>query len=89
MVEKQDTELQMIRYQQKKGVNLTQFVSQLKDYYLNKYDKSVKLQEAISKIELGGDEEGNLSAIKNIPNIKINERKLISIITEDLIKLLS
>jgi hypothetical protein len=73
MVEKQDNELQMIKYQQKEGVNLTKFVMDLKSYYMNKYKSNPKLIEKISNIQLGGDQEG---------------KKLIHKITEDLVKLL-
>lgn len=89
MVEKQDNELQMIKYQQKQGVNLTKFIMDLKDYYIEKYKDNKKLIENISKIELGGDAEGNISSIRNIPNVKIEGgKKLIHKITEDLVKLL-
>jgi hypothetical protein len=89
MVEKQDNELQMIKYQQKQGVNLTKFISDLKFYYEDKYKNHPKLVEKISKIKLGGDKEGNISAITNIPNVKVEGgKKLIQKITEDLVKLL-
>lgn len=89
MVEKQDNELQMIKYQQKQGVNLTKFITDLKTYYIDKYKDNAVIVENITKIELGGDTEGNISAIKNIPNIKVDgNRKLIHKITEDLVKLL-
>lgn len=90
MVEKQDNELQMIKYQQKEGVNLTKFVYDLKEYYKECYKSNTKLVESINKIKLGGDKEGNISAITNIPNIKVEEgKKLITKITEDLVRLLS
>lgn len=90
MVEKQGNELQMVKYQQKQGVNLTRFVNDLKKYYMDTYKDNEQVVESISKIILGGDNEGNISTIKNIPNIKIEGgRKLIHKITEDLVKLLS
>lgn len=89
MVEKQENELQMIKYQQKQGVNLTNFVVDLKEYYMEKYKNNPAIVEKISKINLGGDKDGNISAISNIPNIKIEgDKKLIHKITEDLVKLL-
>ena len=89
MVEKQDNELQMIKYQQKQGVNLTKFITDLKTYYMDKYKDNKVLVENIAKIELGGDVEGNISAIRNIPNVKVDgKKKLIHKITEDLVKLL-
>lgn len=89
MVEKQDNELQMIKYQQKQGVNLTKFIFDLKKYYVEKYKDNKTLVENISNIELGGDKEGNVSTIRNIPNVTVeNDTKLIQKITEDLVKLL-
>lgn len=89
MVEKQDNELQMIKYQQKQGVNLTKFVVDLKKYYLDKYKNSPILVEKISKIKLGGDQDGNISSITNIPNIIVeNKKKLIHKLMEDLVQLL-
>lgn len=89
MVEKQDNELQMIKYQQKSNVNLTKFVTDLKNYYMDKYKANEKLVNLISKIELGGDVEGNISAIRNIPNVVVeNNRKLIHKLMEDLVRLL-
>lgn len=89
MVEKQDNELQMIKYQQKEGVNLTKFMLDLKNYYLDKYKNNPKIIEKINNMKLGGDAEGNISAITNIPNIKVEEgKKLITKMMEDLVRLL-
>lgn len=88
MVEKQDNELQMIKYQKKQGVNLTKFVVDLKKYYIEKYKDNEKIVERISMITIGGDAEGNVSVIANIPNITVENKKLIHKITEDLVKLL-
>ena len=89
MVEKQDNELQMIKYQQKQGVNLTKFIVDLKEYYIDKYKDNKKIIELVNKIELGGDQDGNVSAITNIPNIKVEEgKKMIHRIMEDLVRLL-
>jgi len=89
MVEKQNNELQMVKYQQKNGVNLTKFLFDLKQYYTNKYKDNPKIVEQIKNIKLAGDDEGNISAIANIPNIKLEGKKFIRTVTEDLIKLLS
>jgi hypothetical protein len=82
LIEKQDNELQMIKYNNKKGFNLKSFVDNLKLHYA----KDEALREHIEKLEIVGEDK--FSIIKNIPNIEINGKKLISILTEDLIKLL-
>ena len=87
MVEKQDNELQMVKYNNKKGVDLGRFVNELKQYYLKKYASNKRLCKLVESIEVGGKNE--FSVIKNIPKVEVEGRKLISIITEDLIKLLS
>ena len=89
LVEKQDNELQMVKYSTKKGVNLSEFVNELKKFYIDKYKKDQKLIKLLERIELGGDETGNFSSIKNIPNLSVDGTKLIRKITEDLTALLS
>lgn len=89
LIEKQENELQMVKYQTKKGVNLSEFVNELKKFYIENYAEDKKVVAKLEKIELGGDVEGNFSSIKNIPNIKIDGVKCIRKITEDLTKLLS
>ena len=87
MVEKQDNELQMVKYNVKEGVDLGKFVNELKTYYTKKYDKDKKMVEAISKIKVDGNDK--YSMVQNIPLVEVEGRKMITIITEDLIKLLS
>jgi len=89
LIEKQDNELQMVKYNNKKGFDMTKFVLELKTYYLKQYSSNAKMTKLIESIDVGGAEE--FSSIKNIPNVAIdaNGKKLISKITEDLIKLLS
>jgi hypothetical protein len=88
LIEKQDNELQMVKYNNKKGFDMAKFVLELKNFYLNQYSKDQNMIKLIESIEVGGAEE--FSSIKNIPNIDIAVgKKLISKITEDLIKLLS
>ena len=89
LVEKQDNELQMVKYATKKGVNLSEFVNELKNFYINKYSDDPKLVQLLERIELGGDDQGNYTAIKNIPNLDVDGTKLIRKITEDLTTLLS
>ncbi|CAG7580673.1 MAG: hypothetical protein SLAVMIC_00517 [uncultured marine phage] len=89
LVEKQNNELQMVKYATKKGVNLSEFVSELKNFYISKYKGDQKMVKLLERIELGGDEEGNFTTIRNIPNLDIDGTKLIRKITEDLTDLLS
>jgi hypothetical protein len=87
MVEKMDNELQMVKYNVKEGVDLSKFVNELKTYYTKKYSKDVKFIEAISKISVDGNDK--YSMVKNIPLVEVEGKKMITRITEDLIKLLS
>lgn len=87
MVEKQDNELQMVKYNNKEGVDLNKFVTELKGYYIKKYAKDAKVCKMIESINVDGNDK--YSMVKNIPLVTVDGRKMISIITEDLIKLLS
>jgi hypothetical protein len=87
MIEKQDSELQMVKYNVKEGVDLTKFVGDLKSYYINKYNSEDKVKKLIESIYVDGNDK--YSMIKNIPTIELDGRKLITKITEDLIRLLS
>lgn len=90
MVEKQNSELQMIKYNQRNSkIDLGAFVNELKRYYIEKYKSNSKLVTYLEQMEIGKDTMGNIYGIRNIPNIKIGEKKLIQIITEDLIKILN
>lgn len=87
MVEKQDSELQMVKYNYKEGVDLSKFVNELKSYYLKKYSNNKNVVSLIENISVDGNDK--YSMVKNIPPVEVEGRKMISIITEDLIKLLS
>lgn len=87
MVEKQDSELQMVKYNYKEGVDLNKFVNELKSYYLKKYSTNSNVVSLIEKISVDGNDK--YSMVKNIPPVEVEGRKMISIITEDLIRLLS
>lgn len=87
MVEKMDNELQMVKYNHKKGVDLNKFITDLKTYYKEKYSGNPKMVKMIENIQIDGNDK--YSWIKNIPLIEVDGRKMISRITEDLIKLLS
>lgn len=86
MVEK-DNELQMVKYNYKEGVDLSKFVNELKTYYLAKHKGNKAICEAINKLSVDGNDK--YSMIRNIPLVEVDGRKMISKITEDLIKLLS
>lgn len=99
LTEKQDSELHLIKYNQD-GVDSNQFVEQLIQSYLQIIDNDkIKADETtiglLKNITVRGN--NNFSIIENIPNIMVKqknnngeivERKLVSKITEDLIKLL-
>ena len=87
MIEKQDNELQMVKYNFKKGVDLNRFVSDLKSYYISLYKDNKPVLKLIENIQVDGNDK--YSWIKNIPFIEVGGKKMISNITEDLVKLLS
>jgi hypothetical protein len=86
MVEK-DQELQMVKYNYKEGVDLNKFVNELKSYYIDKNKSNKAICESISKISVDGNDK--YSMIRNIPLVEVEGKKLITKITEDLIRLLS
>ena len=86
MVEK-DNELQMVKYNYKEGVDLNKFVNDLKSYYITKFKENKRICESISKINVDGNDK--YSMVRNIPNVKLDDKLLITKITEDLIRLLS
>ena len=71
----------------KEGVDLSKFVNQLKGYYTKKYSKDAKFVEMINKIKVDGNDK--YSMVQNIPLVEVEGKKMITRITEDLIKLLS
>ena len=87
MVERQDNELQMVKYNHKQGVDLNKFITGLKKYYSEKYNTNAQILEMIDNIVIDGNDK--FSMIKNIPTIELEGKKMISRITEDLIRLLS
>jgi hypothetical protein len=87
MVEKQDNELQMVKYNYNEGVNLSKFVAELKNYYLDKYKDNKAICEAVIKLEVDGNDK--YSMVKNISPVELDGKKMITKITEDLIRLLS
>jgi len=87
MVEQQSEELQLIKYNYKEGVDLNKFVNELKSYYVDKHKDNKNICELVSKIDIDGNDK--YSKITNIPKIKIDDKLMITKITEDLIRLLS
>ncbi len=87
MIEKQDNELQMVKYNYKEGVDLTKFVNELKAYYTKKYTNEPKIQKLVESIYVDGNDK--YSMVKNIPSVTLDGKKMITKITEDLIRLLS
>jgi hypothetical protein len=87
VVEQQTDELQLVKYNYKEGVDLNKFINELKSYYLGKHKDNKVVCEAVSKISIDGNDK--YSKITNIPKIKVEDKLLITKITEDLIKLLS
>jgi len=75
-------EIKMIKYNNKKGFNLKVFVDNLKNYYAT----NESMKPYIEKLEMDGNDK--FSIIRNIDNVEINGKKLVTILMEDLIKLL-
>jgi hypothetical protein len=83
IIEKQEfSELQTIKYNNKVGVNLKDFTDALKKHYEN----NEMMREHIEKLIIDGNDK--FSMIRNIPDVEINGKKLMTILMEDLIKLL-
>ena len=82
IIEKDQDGLQIIKYNNKLGFNLNDFVNELKKYYM----KDEMISEHIKELKIEGEDK--FSIIKNIPDVEINGKKLITILTNDLIKLL-
>jgi len=84
IIEKGNTfeELQVIKYNNKEGINCRTFVEKLTEHY----KKDEVMYNYIQQFVIDGSE--NFSIIRNIPNVEINGKKLISILTENLIQLL-
>jgi hypothetical protein len=83
IIEKEEfNELQTIKYNNRVGVNLNEFVIQLKKFY----EKNPLMLEHIEKLIIEGNDK--FSMIRNIPNVEINGIKLMTILMNDLIRLL-
>jgi hypothetical protein len=83
LIEKDENELQCIKYNNKMGVNLKLFVEQMKEYH----KKDADLYEHIKNLNIEGNDK--FSIIKNIPDVEIKPgKKMITFLTEELIQLL-
>lgn len=88
LVEKQDNELHMIKYNEASDIELTTFVAELKKFYIDSFNSEGKeeLKSLVEKMEVVGNDK--FSIIKNIPSIKFGDKTLVNKISSDLIKLL-
>jgi hypothetical protein len=75
-------ELQLIKYNNKNGINCDAFIEILK----KEYPVDTELGKYINNLII--DSEENFSVIRNIPDVEIGGKKLINIISEDIIRLL-
>lgn len=75
-------ELQVIKYNNKQGVDCLKFIEALKTYY----SKDEELIKHFENLKIDGNDK--FSTIRNIPNVEVNGKKLINILSEDIIKLL-
>jgi hypothetical protein len=83
LIEKDENELQCIKYNNKMGVDLTSFVKELAVYY----KKDSFISGFIEKLIIEGNDK--FSIIKNIPDVEVTPgKKMISFLTENLIQLL-
>lgn len=82
LIEKEDNGLQVIKYNNKLGFNLYDFVSELKKFYI----QDEEISKYIDQLTIEGEDK--FSVIRNIPDVEINGKKLITILANDLIKLL-
>ena len=83
LIEKDENELQCIKYNNKMGVNLKEFIEQVKEYH--KKDK--ELFEHINKLTIEGNDK--FSIIKGISDVEVKPgKKMITFLTEELIQLL-
>jgi hypothetical protein len=82
LIEKEDNGLQVIKYNNKLGFNLYDFVQELKKYYA----QDEEISPYIEQLKIDGEDK--FSIIKEIPDVEIGGKKLITILANDLIKLL-
>lgn len=91
MVEKYTDEhgniLQLVKYNQHKGVDLSKFVKSLKEHYAQAYSKvEPNIDQMFDSIIVTGCDK--FATLANIPDVELAGKKLITRLTEDLVKLL-
>ena len=82
LIEKEESGLQVIKYNNKLGFDLYDFVNKLKDYYSTNETMAPYIDELVI------EGEDKFSVIKNIPDVEIDGKKVITILMNDLVKLL-
>jgi hypothetical protein len=82
LIEKDDNGLQVIKYNNKLGFNLYDFINELKKYYA----QDEEISPYIENLKIDGEDK--FSIIKDVPDVTIGGKKLITILANDLIKLL-
>ena len=82
LIEKENSGLQIIKYNNKTGFNLISLLQELKLYYT----KDENIRPFLEQLKIVGEDK--FSTISNIPDIEIDGKQFISILTNDLIKLL-
>jgi len=83
LIEKDENELQCIKYNNKMGVNLTVLIEGMKSYY----EKDEHIQKYIDELKIEGNDK--FSIIKSIPDVEVQPgKKMITFLTENLIQLL-
>ena len=79
--------LQLVKYNQYKGVDLTVFVKSLKEHYVETFSKvQPDISEKFDEIIVSGTDK--FATLSNIPDFDLAGKKLVTRITEDLVKLL-
>lgn len=74
--------LVIVKYNTNNDIKLNEFVNIFIGYYM----KNEKLKSLFANIDVSGSEQ--FSIINNIPDVMIGEKKLISVLNDDLTKLL-
>ena len=82
LIEKDDNGLQVIKYNNKLGFNLYDFINELKKYYA----QDEEISPYIEQLKIDGEDK--FSIIRDVPDVEIGGKKLITILANDLIKLL-
>ena len=83
LIEKDENELQCIKYNNKMGVNLNEFIKEIKIYH----SKDEKIGKYINELFIEGNDK--FSIIRGIQDIEIIPgKKMITFLTEELIQLL-